>query len=380
MMKTHTPRVPPSAARTLVCACAALLLAGAALAQADPKEALRRQVGLQLETLLPNGAGDVVTRLQNVKPNPNETISRGFNLGNVNQRLFGRLQPTAAPDCQAATTPAREPDEGMCVMDRGRADDPTGDYKMLAFSKNIGQGDIRYFNRQKFDPRAELSPTPVKLDDRAAYEEALKFVALLGVPASEIPRWPAGASLPVRTLAVGSQSDKGNEPKRIDLLKVVSLPRAFEVPGGLLRDPATGRMLNHVLAPGQALVALSDSGVQFARIEGWSDAQMDPRVDPRQAKSQAALLEEITEDLYNEGVRRIGMLSMLVTLRRAYPNPDDPNPPLCPVCGLLRPALEVRISTLGPNRADTSEARPAPPGLVREYDLVNEADAARAVR
>jgi hypothetical protein len=71
---------------------------------------------------------------------------------------------------------------------------------------------------------------------------------------------------------------------------------------------------------------------------------------------------------------------MLVTLRRAYPNPEDPNPPQCPVCGVLRPALEVSVSTLGPGRSETSQARPAPPGLVREYDLVNETDAVRAVR
>ena len=103
-MNNHTQPLQRTAACTLAAAAAALLLAGSALAQPNPKEELRRQVGAQLERLLPNGAGDVVNRLQNVKPTG--AISRGFNLGRVSQEVFGRTAPNAAPDCRAATPSA----------------------------------------------------------------------------------------------------------------------------------------------------------------------------------------------------------------------------------------------------------------------------------
>jgi hypothetical protein len=144
--------------------------------------------------------------------------------------------------------------------------------------------------------------------------------------------------------------------------------------------PSAEGASGHATAPGSATLNISDAGVQFARIDGWSDSPMDTKLDPRKAKTTSELASEIADDLYGEGVRKVGTLSILISLRRAYPHPDDPNPPLCPVCGVLRPAVQVMVSQPGMGRGETSERAFMAPGLVREYDLVAPADAERPAR
>lgn len=364
---------------------AATLASTMALAQTPPrdpaKEELRAQIGAALTAVLGDSSRAVVERLSEVKPDG--AISRNFDAGKVSAALFGRLPRRVASDCQTTVTPTKEADTGQCIIDSGDRDSETGAYTALAFSKNIGIGQIEFVRRAAFDPKGEALPMPVRLSDAEAYAKALQFLELVGVPKSEIPELPKGVPPPVRSLVVGTVDEKGEPGSPIAIQKVVSVPRAFAVPK-LLTDPLTGKALDHVLAPGGALVAVGDgsvyTGIQFASVEGWSDAQMDPKLDPRLAKSTAALTEEITEDLYAEGVRKIGTLSVLIAFRRAYPNPDDPNPPLCPVCGLLLPAVQVIVSQLGADPTETSEKAFAAPGVVREYDLVDRTEQERAPR
>ncbi|MEF7615677.1 hypothetical protein V4F39_17310 [Aquincola sp. MAHUQ-54] len=364
----------------------ALAVLAAALAAAVPAQAqsrfdeVQKQVAASLSAIMPNGPSEVVNRLMNVRPDG--AISRGFVPGRVSQAVFGRNTPSVAPDCRITTTPAKEADEGLCTLDLGSRDDPSGGYVALSYSKNIGMGNIKYFRRAAFQPGASEEPKPIRLTDEDAYKQALAFAELVGIPKSEIPLPPPGATrlFPVQTLVAGTELDRGKEARQYALQKVVTLPRAFAVPGGLLRDPATGRQLNHVIAPGSAVIAVDDAGIQFARVDGWSDAQMDPKLDAKLAKSLSTLTGEIAEDLYNEGVRQIGSMSILISLRKAYPHPDDPNPPLCPVCGVLRPALKVIVSQAPATRIETSEKAFAAPGLVREYDLVQQIESERAAR
>lgn len=361
-------------------ACAALATVAPITSDAQTagdREVLRAAVLNALTPMLGSDSGEVVGRLMKVKIEG--SISRNFNLAKVNQAAFGRNGGVAAADCRVATTPANEPDEGQCLLESGKRDDPNGAYTSLSFSKNIGQGNIKFIKRAASNGSGD--PVSVKLSDADAYKKALEFADILGLPRSEIPLPPADAKVkfPVRTLVVGAGEKRGSDTK-FEIQKVVSLPRALVVPGGLFKDPATGNVLSHVLLPGNATFAVTDGGVQFARIDGWSDAQFDPKLDPSKAKSVSQLASEITDDLYNEGVRKVGRLSVLIALRRAYPNPDDPNPPLCPVCGVLRPALKVLISQVGPGRIETSEKSLAAPGLVREYDLVDQVESERAAR
>lgn len=365
--------------RTRLFVIVTALLAGPTLVQAqtaDPKALLRAAVSAQVRPLLgENSAAGMVEKLRGVKPDG--AISRGFNPATVSRAVFGRTAANVAPDCSSKQTNNKEPDQGRCVLQTGSPDSPTGAFAMLAFSKNVGLGDITFLRRPAFDPNSTALPTPVKLSDAAAYAAALKFLDLLGVPKSEIPVAPRDAKnpLPVRSLLVGAEQDPGKDPSRFEVQKVINFQRSFEVPGGLFKDPNTGIVLTRVLAPGEVTVALDDGGVQLADIQSWSDAQMDPKLDPSLAKTVPDLIDEITDDLFAEGVRKAGNLSILIALRKAYPNPDDPNPPLCPVCGVLRPALRVVISQVGPGVIESSEKNFVAPGVVREYDLVGQTEA-----
>ncbi len=366
----------------LAAASTAALMPLAVQAQTqDPKEAIRAAVSGALRPLLGDSSAGVVERLATIQPEG--ALSRSFDVGRVTSAVFGRSATNVAPDCRTTSTSAKEPDTGLCVIDAGNRDADTAAYTMLAFSKNIGIGDVMFVRRPAFNPASDSLPADAKLSDNQAYEQALKFMDLLGVPRSQIPLPPQGAKnpLPVRSLVAGAAQERGGaNSSRVTIHKMVTLPRAFVVPGGLLRDPATGVLLNHVIAPGGATLAVNDAGVQFARLDGWSDAQLDPKADPRRAKSTADLITEITDDLYGEGVRRVGTLSVLIALRKAMPNPDDPNPPLCPACGVLRPALQVLVSQLGGGAVATSERSYSAPGLMREYDLVNPTEAERPAR
>ena len=359
---------------TAVLAAAALLPMLAFSQTRGDREILHAAVAGSLRSMLGEDSSATVEKLMKVKPTG--AISQNFDVGKVKTALFGRLATQDAPDCRSTKTASGEPDEGLCLIESGNRDSPDGAYTLLAFSKNIGMGNVQFVRR----PRGSATPPSVKLSDADAYAQALKFVDMIGLPRDEIPLAPAGVKqpLPVRSLVAGVEADKGKEAMQITLDKVVSLSRAFVVPG-LLVGP-NKEVLNHVIAPGTALLLVNDAGVQAAQIEGWSDAQMDPKLDPRQAKSTAALADEITDDLYGEGVRKVGTLSILIALRRAYPNPDDPNPPLCPVCGVLRPALRVMISQTPAGRIESSEKAYVAPGMVREYDLVATSEADRPAR
>lgn len=359
--------------RITVAAAIAALLPLLAAAQIDPKAALREAIGASLGRLLGDGSRTTVDALMAITPDG--AISRNFDATKAATAVFGRNAPNVAPDCRTTSTPTGERDPGLCVMELGVRESPTSAYSMLAFSKNIGMGDILVARRAAFDPKSEAIPAPVKLTDLDAYNRARSFLEVLGLPKSEIPIAPDEAKnkLPVRSLVIGADERQGGTGPRIAVQKVVSFPRAFLLPGGGLKLP-TGQVLTHVIAPGGATVAMNDGSVQFARIDGWSDAQMDKKLDVRMAKTTSALITEITDDLYGEGVRKVGSLSILIALRKAYPNPDDPNPPPCPVCGVLRPALRVIIASSPTGPIDSSEKAFVAPGMVREYDLVGQTE------
>jgi hypothetical protein len=376
MTTTSTLRVAASAV-------AAALLLGTTLAQAQPrppKDELRAAVNAALLPVIGDNSREIVNRVMTIKPDG--AISRNFNLQKIVPATFGRAGAVSAPDCRSNTTSAGEPDRGQCILEAGKRDDIGGSaYTMLSFSKNIGQGNVKFIRRAAFVPGGTSDPKPVRMTDEEAYKRALDFAELLGVPRSEIPQPPPGAKnpYPVRTLAVASEAER-RTGVRIPIQKVVQLPRAFVLPAGLMRNPLNGQPLTHVIAPGSATFAIDDAGVQVARIDGWADAQMDPKLNPALSKSLKTLTDEITDDLWNEGVRKAGRLTILIGLRQAYPHPDDPNPPLCPVCGVLRPSLKVLVSQVGPERVITSQQNFVAPGLVREYDLVDATEAERPAR
>lgn len=361
---------------TLAVALSALL--PSAFAQTEPSYAqLREAIGRALPPVIGKDNAELAKKLQSVRIDG--AISKNFDSARVAKAFFGRSTPGNAADCRSATTDQNEADEGLCELSSGQRDDPTGAYILMGHSKNVGQGNFRFIKRPAFKPDGTTIPGSIKLSNDAAYANALKFLDLVGVPRTEIAVPPSNAKnpLPVRSLAVSATQEGRSTP--IVIGKVVSIPRSFAVPGGLFKGP-NGEVLDRVVAPGNATVVLDDGGVQIANIEEWGDAQIDMHLDPRLAKSAEELIEEITQDLYNEGVRDVGTMSILIGLRKAYPNPDDPNPPLCPVCGVLRPALRVIVSQLPAGEVSIDKAAYAVPGLVREYDLVDATEAEAPAR
>ncbi len=358
----------------------ALLCQGAVAQTGNVPQDIRLAVERALLPVTGQDATELVRRIGTVAPE--EALSRNFVLADVVNNLFVRGNATPAADCRVQTTAAGEPDTGRCTYAQGRLDDPGGGaYTALSFSRNLGQGDVRYVRRAAFVPGGTSNPQPVRLSDAQAYQLALQYARLLGVPGSEIPMPPNSArvQLPVRTLAVGAGDDQGNT-LRVPLQKVVNLQRAFRVPGGLFVDGNTGVRVDHVLAPGSATLVLDDSGLQFARIDGWSDAQIDPQASTARVKSVASLVDEISADLFNEGIRQPGVVSVRVAMRRAYPHPEDPNPPPCTVCGVLRPALLVTVAQVGSEPVATSARDFVAPGVVREYDLLEQDASERPAR
>jgi len=360
---------------TLAAACAALL--PSAFAQNAQYEELRAAVARALPPVIGKDNAELAKQLQSIKIDG--AISKNFDASRVAKAFFGRTTPTFANDCRLTSTPLNEADPALCELTAGLRDDPTGAFVFMGYSKNVGQGNFKFIKRPAFKPDGTTLPSPVKLSDAGAYEGALKFLDTLGVPRSEIAAPPTNAKnpLPVRSLAVATTQEGRATP--IVIGKAVSIPRSFAVPGGLFKGP-NGEVLDRVLAPGHATLVLDDTGVQLASVEDWADGQLDPKLDPRLAKSADELVSEITDDLYNEGVRDVGSLSILIALRKGYPNPDDPNPPLCPVCGVLRPALKVIISQLPVGKVAVTQGSYAAPGLVREYDLVDQTEAEAPAR
>jgi hypothetical protein len=353
-----------------------MVCASGVLAQsASSLEELRSQIARAMPPVIGKNNSELASKLMNIQPGA--PISRNFDPSKVSRLVFGRATPSRAPDCSATKTASGELDDSVCNISTGKADDLTGPYALLSFSKNIGYGDIKFIKRPAFNPDGTNPPPSVKKTDSQVYDEALKFLESLGVPLSEIPKAPEGAKnpFPVRSLSAGATDGKAENGLLIPAIqKVVDIPRAFEVPGGLYTDPNSGVTLRHVVAPGSALVVIDDTGVQAAMVKGWADVQMDKRLNPQRAKTDQELIDEIAEDLYSEGVRKVSTLSILIGLRNGYPNPEDPDSPTCPVC-VLQPSIKVMVSHVDRDAFRPTEGQPfAAPGVIKEYDLIHASE------
>jgi hypothetical protein len=183
-------------------------------------------------------------------------------------------------------------------------------------------------------------------------------------------------------LVVGVVSPTGAQ-QRYALGKVVSVERRYQVPGGLGTYP--GPVGSPVLAqgavgPGSGQVAVDDRGFQQASVDDWFSFQLDATVDPADAKTATDLVDEVTDLLHGHGFQSVGSLSIVFSLRAAIPNPDDPNPPLCAACRVLRPALRIAASHLPLNTVPAAASLPPPAGVRFEVDLTHQLAPDRVVR
>jgi hypothetical protein len=350
--------------------------------QADP---VREAVQAAMPSAIGRDNTDLVKRILQIRPKA-VPLSTSFVPADVSKAVFGRLAATPAPDCQATQTSQKELDTGLCLVESpaGARDDPTAAYTVLAYSKNIDQGQIAVLKRPALAAGGTPVLNPVTLTDDLAYQRALTHFKSLGVDLADVPK-PSptnGRGLPVRTLAAGVVSPTGAKQTYV-LGKVVYLERSYPVPGGLGTYP--GPVGSPVLAEGavdsgHAEVTVDDRGFQQASVDDWYSFQMDATVEPGYAKTSADLVDEVTDQLHGHGFQSVGSLSIIFSLRAAMPNPDDPNPPLCAACRVLRPALRVVASHVAPNAIAVVGGPPAPAGVVFEVDLTHQLAPDRVVR
>lgn len=313
-----------------------------------------------------NEPSDVVGQLLNVPLAP--PLSKTFDQAKAMDAVFGSGSVSVSTDCKRRATAAGEADQGDCVAFNGR-DAGKGAYVQLTFSKNMGNGNIKFLKRGVVDDAMTPEKLPTaKLSDAAALDQARGFLGgAFGLALEEAPMPPAGAknSL-VRSLATTGVDPNGKMLTNV-VQKVVILQRGFPLQKPYV-DPITGQTLTHVRGPGKAMVAVDDSGVVGAAVSGWQELRRDPRMTPNNAKTASALIDEIAEDLFNNGVRQFELINIQVQVgadwRGSY--------------GLLLPAVQVALTTFPNDLTEDQQAQLAfksTANLIREYSLVEMVNA-----
>jgi hypothetical protein len=149
--------------------------------------------------------------------------------------------------------------------------------------------------------------------------------------------------------------------------KIVSLQRGFPLAKPYV-NPVNGMTLTHVPGPGSVMVAVDDSGIVGANVDGWQELRKDPNMSPRDAKPAGALIDEIAEDLFNNGVREFEAIHFQILVDADWRG----------AFGTLLPAVQIALTPV-PNDLDEDQqallAFRSTAGMIRTYSLVERADA-----
>lgn len=328
----------------------------------DPRPPSRSELVAQIGNALPGLIGSANSELVDklIHARMGSPLSRSFDQAKAVKAIFGRTPPTYAPDCKQLFTPTGDIDPGECMATRGQRGGQ-GAFTRLSFSKHLGLGSIKYLKRAADGSVMPSALQPVKLTDSQAYAQALAFLQTnLGLPPEEVPQPPTGATnpLPVKNLVM-AWADKPGGGGGVPVQKLVLVQRGFFVD---IKGAGGQRDLPWVQGPGQARVLVDDTGIQQAAIRGWQELRANPAVDPRNAKTRTALIEEIADDLLGENGVPIASMRFTILLSSTPAGSF----------GLLLPAVQM---TASPVPADLSEAGQgsavSTAGFVREYALVD---------
>jgi hypothetical protein len=151
------------------------------------------------------------------------------------------------------------------------------------------------------------------------------------------------------------------------LQKTVHLRRSFKLPKAL-PVPGSNQQLTHVPGPGMALVALDDTGVVGAAVADWQGLRRDPNLSARNAKSVDELVDEIADDIYDEGGGPIASMRFQIVLASDWRGSH----------GLLLPAVHVFVSPVARDANEDQQRQMAgrtTAGMLREYALVKRTEA-----
>jgi hypothetical protein len=350
----------------LIGAGLALAGAGAPLAQGAEFKSAREIANFLGERMPPFLKDDALRKqlvgdMLSVKP-----TRLAFDPNTAIKLLMGDGSVLPSTDCRRTGTPVGERDPGDCTASIGD-EAGAGAFSRLSYSKSIGFGNIKFVKRPAVPtelPDPEKLPSP-KLSDAEAYDAARKLLAELGLPRSELPDVPGNATggLPVRNLIVQGGGEKPSAP--IIVQKVVFQQRGFEL-GNKYSGGQGLPDLTHAPAPGKAMVMFDASGIAGVAVQGWADLRLEPGMTAEDSKSGEALMDEISEDLFNEGVRSAEDMKVGILIGMDQRNQ----------IGLLLPAVQVAVVPGGvlrnPSAAEQERlAGRTTGGLIKEYALVN---------
>ena len=306
--------------------------------------------------------GALVTRMMNAKIGP--PLSQTFNPTLAIQRLLGR-GARLDPECRQVFTESGDPDSLPCVASVGTADGP-GPYRQLGYAKHMALGNIGYFNRPADRDIGIGDLKPVTMTDEEAYKAAQEWLAsFFGLGPDEMPVAPVNDPrlrnpLPVKTIAMGAMDEAGNM-QSVEVEKLVVIARGLFT--GLGGD------FDWLPAPGKAIVAMDDVGVNEALIRDWQELVPDPAVDPRNAKTIDVLKDEIADDLLGAMKGQITRIQVVLGFRVRAPvdNKD--------LRGLLLPAVQVFVSSVPADMTEEEQqalarTQVSTASFIREFSLV----------
>jgi hypothetical protein len=354
---------------------AALADVGTAHAQRVPPtdvDSLDQMIGEVMKNMPEFLKGDNVALVENMMAvKLADPLSRTFDPNFAIKELFGDDPVFISLDCRRRGTPVGEPDQGDCVASNGQ-ERGRGKYTQLSYSKNMGKGDIKFLKRGPVDDNLTPEKLPTaKLSDQEAEAKALEFLGKLGLPTQEIPAPTNGNRNIVRSFAIGGADDENRvQIEPIIVQKHVLLRRGLPLGQAI---PVGNQFLTHLPLPGQAMVAVDDTGVVAGLVSDWQELRKpDTAVTEDKAKSGDDLAREIAQDLFNDGIRRIGSMRFNIVLSSEWRG----------TFGVMLPAVQVGLSPVPPDdpgkppseEQQNALALTSTGAILKEYSLVERAD------
>lgn len=324
--------------------------------QGTTRDELVRMVGNALPEVIKEDNKELVDAM--LKARLGKPLRETFDPQAAVRAVFGRQRPKLDPDCKRSFTQSGDLDPGECQASLG---DPSGAgaYTEMRFSKHMSHGNFSYQKRiadraWKFD---DLKP--VAMDDKAAYDKALQFLAsTLGMDNMEIPTIPDDAKvMPVRNIALADLADGANTPRTLNVAKLVLLQRGMFVGLGGNYDWLPG--------PGKAVIVMDDAGVNQAAVKEWQELMLDPEISSENAKTKDQLVSDIVDGLRGFDKGPVKSISIHLILS-SMPHKSF---------GLLLPAVQVIASTV-PNDLSEEEqlalgnTQAGSAGIIQEIALV----------
>jgi hypothetical protein len=326
----------------------------------DSLDGMRAALRARLPEFLSGENREIVAQLLSVPLS--DPLSKTFNPDTAAGAIFPGGSFFLSPDCRRRATPAGEADQGDCVATNGQ-DAGRGAFIRLTYSKNMGLGNIKFLKRGAVPDTVTPDMLPkATLSDADALQMATAFMfKFFGLPPGEVPLPPAGAKgSPVRSLALAGADETGARMAPQVVQKLVTLQRGFPLAKSI---PTPGGELTHVPGPGTAVVGVDNTGVVAAAVTGWHELRRDPNITADRAKPGTRLIDEIAEDLFNEGVRQLSGIHFHVVIASDWRGSH----------GLVLPAVRVGLAPVPRDPTEEQQrsfAGLSTAGLIKEYSLV----------